>query len=55
MTTVGDRTLLIEPNGYLGVTEEKALSTSAGTRWVSHFVNINGLIPSSGPRTRRSA
>ncbi|MCX4437764.1 MULTISPECIES: DUF6461 domain-containing protein [Streptomyces] len=43
MTTVGDRTLLIEPNGYLGVTEEKALSTSAGTRWVSHFVNINGL------------
>ncbi|MFE4628911.1 DUF6461 domain-containing protein [Streptomyces mirabilis] len=43
MTTVGDRTLLIEPNGYLGVTEEKAQPTSAGTRWVSHFVNINGL------------
>jgi hypothetical protein len=43
MTTVGDWTLLIEPNGYLGVTEEKALPASAGTRWVSHFVNINGL------------
>ncbi|MEU1203298.1 DUF6461 domain-containing protein [Streptomyces sp. NPDC005813] len=43
MTTVGDWTLLIEPNGYLGVTEEKALPASAGTRWVSHFVNINGV------------
>ncbi|MEU1519943.1 DUF6461 domain-containing protein [Streptomyces sp. NPDC005811] len=43
MTTVGDWTLLIEPNGYLGITEEKALPASAGTRWVSHFVNINGL------------
>lgn len=43
MTTVGDWTLLIEPNGYLGVTEEKALPASAGTRWISHFVNINGL------------
>lgn len=43
MTTVGDWTLLIEPNGYLGVTEERALPASAGTRWVSHFVNINGV------------
>lgn len=42
MTTVGDWTLLIEPIGYLGVTEERALPASAGTRWVSHYVNING-------------
>ncbi|MDN3028748.1 DUF6461 domain-containing protein [Streptomyces sp. S.PB5] len=43
MTAVGDWTLLIEPNGYLGVTEERALAASAGTSWVSHFVNINGV------------
>lgn len=42
MTTVGDWTLIIEPNGFLGVSEERALPASAGTRWVSHFVNING-------------
>ncbi|GGP87782.1 DUF6461 domain-containing protein [Streptomyces melanogenes] len=42
MTTVGEWTLMIEPVGYLGVTEERALPASAGTRWVSHFVNING-------------
>ncbi|TXS52801.1 hypothetical protein EAO77_19670 [Streptomyces sp. t39] len=43
MTTVGGWTLIIEPNGYLGVSEEWALPAPAGTRWVSHFVNINGL------------
>lgn len=43
MSAVGDWTLMIEPNGYLGVSEEWALPASAGTRWVSHFVNINGL------------
>lgn len=43
MTTVGDWTLIIEPNGYIGVSEEYALPASAGTRWVSHFVNINGV------------
>lgn len=43
VTTVGDWTLLIEPIGYLGVTEERALPASAGTRWVSHYVNINGV------------
>ncbi|MEU3528881.1 DUF6461 domain-containing protein [Streptomyces sp. NPDC038707] len=43
MTAVGAWTLLIEPNGCLGVTEDRALPASAGTRWVSHFVNINGL------------
>ncbi|MET8983122.1 DUF6461 domain-containing protein [Streptomyces sp. NPDC004539] len=43
MTTVGSWTLMIEANGYLGVTEERALDASAGTRWVSHFVNVNAL------------
>ncbi|MER6364417.1 DUF6461 domain-containing protein [Kitasatospora sp. NPDC001527] len=43
MTTVGDWTLLIEPNGYLGVTEDRALPASAGACWVSRFVNVNGL------------
>ncbi|MFD7900377.1 DUF6461 domain-containing protein [Streptomyces sp. NPDC059743] len=43
MTTIESWTLLIEPNGYLGVTEDRALPASAGTRWVSHFVNINGV------------
>ncbi|MDV5143158.1 DUF6461 domain-containing protein [Streptomyces sp. SBC-4] len=43
MTTVGSWTLLIEPNGYLGVTEEQALPASAGTSWVSHFTNINAV------------
>ncbi|KKZ75059.1 DUF6461 domain-containing protein [Streptomyces showdoensis] len=43
MTTVGAWTLVIEPNGYLGVTEERVLPASAGASWVSHFVNINGV------------
>ncbi|MGW4494767.1 DUF6461 domain-containing protein [Streptomyces sp. NPDC004376] len=43
MTAVGEWTLLIEPNGYAGVTEPVALPASAGTAWVSHFVNINGV------------
>ncbi|MFF9003141.1 DUF6461 domain-containing protein [Streptomyces achromogenes] len=43
MASVGAWTLLIEPNGYTGVTEDRALPASAGTRWVSHFVNVNGL------------
>ncbi|MFJ8201030.1 DUF6461 domain-containing protein [Streptomyces sp. NPDC096152] len=43
MATIGLWALLIEPNGYLGVTEARALPASAGTRWISHFVNINGL------------
>lgn len=43
MTTIGVWTLMIEPNGYIGITEEFALPASAGTRWISHFVNINGV------------
>jgi hypothetical protein len=41
MTSIGPWTLMIEPNGYLGVTEESALPASAGTKWVSHFTNVN--------------
>nr|WSX54138.1 DUF6461 domain-containing protein [Streptomyces sp. NBC_00974] len=43
VTTVGAWTLLIEPNGYLGVTEERVLPVSAGASWVSHFVNVNAV------------
>ncbi|MFD0260133.1 DUF6461 domain-containing protein [Kitasatospora indigofera] len=43
MTAVGAWTLLIEPNGYFGTTEDRALPASAGASWVSHFVNINGV------------
>ncbi|GAA1904812.1 hypothetical protein GCM10009716_13470 [Streptomyces sodiiphilus] len=41
MAALGPWTLLIEPNGYLGVNEERAMPASAGTCWVSHFVNVN--------------
>jgi hypothetical protein len=43
MTRVGPWTLMIEPNGYLGVSDEMALPASAGTTWISHFANINGV------------
>ncbi|SDS67702.1 hypothetical protein SAMN05216371_0394 [Streptomyces sp. TLI_053] len=43
MARVGPWTLMIEPNGHLGVDEERALPASAGTTWISHFCNVNGL------------
>ncbi|HEY8978050.1 MAG TPA: DUF6461 domain-containing protein [Streptomyces sp.] len=43
MTTVGSWTLMIEANGYLGVSDERVRAASAGVRWVSHFININAL------------
>jgi hypothetical protein len=43
MTTVGAWTLLIEPNGFLGVTEDRALPASAGTSSISHFSNVNAV------------
>jgi Family of unknown function (DUF6461) len=43
MTAIGPWTLMIEPNGYLGVTEEKVLPASAGTSWISHFTNVNAV------------
>ncbi|MCY9783350.1 DUF6461 domain-containing protein [Nocardiopsis sp. EMB25] len=42
MASVGDWTLVVEPNGYLGVSEERVLPASAGTTWIAHFANING-------------
>lgn len=39
MARVGGWTLLVEPNGYLGISEETALPVSAGTTWVSHYGN----------------
>lgn len=43
LTTAGDWTLLIEPNGYLGVTENRVLPASSGVSWISHFVNVNAV------------
>ncbi|MGV9311078.1 DUF6461 domain-containing protein [Streptomyces sp. NPDC003691] len=43
VTTLGPWTLLIEPNGYLGCLEERALPASAGAVWVSHYRNVNAV------------
>lgn len=40
---LGGWTLVIEPNGFLGVTEARAQAASRGTRWISHFRNINNV------------
>ena len=52
MTIVGDRTLLIEPIGYLGVTEKRALPASTGRRWCRTSSASTASVHSSGPRTR---
>ncbi|WP_328493801.1 DUF6461 domain-containing protein [Streptomyces sp. NBC_00414] len=39
MTSIGPWTLMVEPNGWHGVDEEKALPASVGTRWISHHDN----------------
>ncbi|WP_405683624.1 DUF6461 domain-containing protein [Streptomyces sp. NBC_01387] len=41
MTTIGPWTLMVEPNGWHGVNEAKALPASVGTRWISHYDNSN--------------
>ncbi|WP_235030200.1 DUF6461 domain-containing protein [Nonomuraea solani] len=41
-TAVGDWVFMVEPNGLLGITEETIMPLSAGTRLVSHFLNIEG-------------
>ncbi|WP_330289861.1 DUF6461 domain-containing protein [Streptomyces sp. NBC_00576] len=41
MTSIGPWTLMVEPNGWHGVNEEKALPASLGTRWISHYDNSN--------------
>jgi hypothetical protein len=42
-TAVGDWTLVVEPNGFLGVTEAAIVPLSRGTRLVSHFRNVNAV------------
>ncbi|MFI6014350.1 DUF6461 domain-containing protein [Streptomyces sp. NPDC051243] len=43
VTAVGDWSLMVEFNGYLGVTEEAMLPVSRGRRVVSHFRNVNAV------------
>jgi hypothetical protein len=42
-TSVDDWVLAVEPNGFLGVTEQIIVPLSAGTRLVSHFRNVNAV------------
>ncbi|TMR96612.1 DUF6461 domain-containing protein [Nonomuraea basaltis] len=41
-TAVGDWVFIVGPNGLLGIIEEIITPLSAGTRLVSHFLNIKG-------------
>lgn len=43
VTAVGEWALMVEPNGYLGVTDEIVGPLSRGTTVVSHFRNINAV------------
>ena len=43
VTAVGDWSLMVEFNGYLGVTPEAMLPVSRGRRVVSHFRNVNAV------------
>ncbi|MEU4390689.1 DUF6461 domain-containing protein [Kribbella sp. NPDC023855] len=42
-TELGGWTLLVEDNGFLGVTEEVIAPLSAGTQVVSHYKNVNAV------------
>ncbi|KUL20760.1 DUF6461 domain-containing protein [Streptomyces regalis] len=42
-TAVGDWSLMVEFNGYLGVTNEAMLPLSRGRTVVSHFLNVNAV------------
>ena len=42
-TAVGDWTLVVEPNGFLGITEAAVVPLSRGRRVVSHFRNVNAV------------
>jgi Family of unknown function (DUF6461) len=42
-TAVGDWTLMVEPNGFLGITESAVVPLSRGRRVVSHFRNVNAV------------
>ncbi|MEW2358450.1 DUF6461 domain-containing protein [Spirillospora sp. NPDC029432] len=43
VTPVGGWALAVEPNGYIGVSEEAAVPLSAGSRLVSHSTNVNAV------------
>ncbi len=43
VSAVGEWTLMVEANGYVGVTEKLVGPASAGTTLVSHFVNVNAV------------
>ncbi|MDC0767733.1 DUF6461 domain-containing protein [Streptomyces sp. HD] len=43
VTTVGDWSLMVEFNGYLGITPEAMLPVSRERRVVSHYRNINAV------------
>lgn len=43
MAGLGSWTVMIEANGYLGVSEERVLPASSGTTWISHFCNVDAL------------
>ncbi|WP_326648683.1 MULTISPECIES: DUF6461 domain-containing protein [unclassified Streptomyces] len=43
VTAVGDWALMVEPNGWLGVTDEAVAPISRGTTVVPHFRNINAV------------
>ena len=43
VTEVDGWALVVEPNGYLGVTEDAVVPLSVGTRLVSHFRNVNAV------------
>ncbi|MFJ4203192.1 DUF6461 domain-containing protein [Streptomyces sviceus] len=42
-TAVAGWTLMVEFNGYLGVTDQAMLPVSRGRRVVSHFLNVNAV------------
>ncbi|MFF5480610.1 DUF6461 domain-containing protein [Streptomyces sp. NPDC012935] len=42
-TALGDWSLMVEFNGYLGVTNEAMIPLSRGRRVVSHFLNVNAV------------
>jgi hypothetical protein len=42
-TAVDGWTLIVEPNGFVGVTEELILALSEGIRVVSHYRNVNAV------------
>jgi hypothetical protein len=43
VVAVDDWAFIVEPNGFMGVLPDIAGRLSAGTRLVSHFLNVNGV------------